>query len=313
MCEDNYTTVTAVFLHGFQNFQNYNILFFIFFLLIYIVILIGNSLIIVLISVSQHLRHPMYFFLKHLSIADVMFTSNIVPALLHVILWGRGRLSIAGCIFQYYVHSFLAFIQSFLLTVMSYDRYLAICDPLHYSSLMTIRNCLHLICFSWMFSYIIITSEIMFMYQLQFCDTSDIDHFFCDIAQILEISSSDTTIIVWEDLVICFLTIFFPFLFVIASYICIFVTILKMTSLTGRKKVFSTCSSHLLIVIIYYGSLIAIYVVPSGDNSHNENKFKSLIYTVLTPFINPIVYSLRNQEIMEVLKKLIAMYVLTKR
>ncbi|KAM3920295.1 olfactory receptor 1M1-like [Leptodactylus fuscus] len=311
MCENNSITVNYVFLHGFKNLfkYNYNILFFFCFLLIFIIILFGNLLLIVLISISQHLKHPMYFFLKNLAIADVAFTSNILPALLHVILWGSGHLSIAGCILQYYVHSFLGFTQSFLLTVMSYDRYLAICYPLHYAYIMNFRNCLYLVCFSWIFSFLLISSEIILLFQLQFCDSSDIDHFFCDIAQILKISSSDISIIIWEDFVICLLTIFFPFLFVAVSYICIFVTIFKISSISGRKKAFSTCSSHLVIVCIYYGTLIAIYMVPSVENLQNQDKFKALIYTVLTPFINPIVYSWRNQEILEILKKFINMHI----
>ncbi|XP_018421038.1 PREDICTED: olfactory receptor 10A7-like [Nanorana parkeri] len=312
MCEANNTRVSEVVLHGFQNLNKYNIVFFCVVLLIYIVILVGNLLIITLISVSYHLKHPMYFFLKHLSVVDVLFTSNIVPALLHVILWGLSHLSITACIFQYYVHSFLAFIQSFLLTVMAYDRYVAICDPLHYFALMTTKTCNYLVCFSWIFSYILISCETIFLYQLQYCNSNYIDHFFCDIAPILQIATSDTFIIVWIDFVICCLTIFFPFLFVIGSYTCIFVNILKMSSVIVRKKAFSTCSSHLLIVCLYYGTLIAIYAMPSGDNSHNENKFKSLIYIVLTPFINPIIYSLRNKEIMEGLKKLIGQHVWAK-
>ncbi|XP_073515507.1 olfactory receptor 1M1-like [Phyllobates terribilis] len=305
MCEDNHTIVNDVVLHGFENLYdyNFNILLFSFFFLIFMIILVGNLLIIVLVSVSQHLRHPMYFFLKNLSIADVLFTSNILPALLHVVLWGSGHLSITGCILQYYLHSFLAFTQSILLTIMSYDRYLAICHPLHYAAIMNLRNCLYLVCFSWIFSYFLISSEIIFMFQLQFCDSDDIDNFFCDIAQILEISSSDYSTIIWVDFVICLLTIFFPFVFVVVSYVCIFITILKISSAIGRKKAFSTCSSHLAIVSIYYGTLIAIYMVPSGASS--QSKFKSLIYTVLTPFINPIIYSLRNKEILESLKKLI--------
>ncbi|XP_040264866.1 olfactory receptor 10C1-like [Bufo bufo] len=307
MCEDNYTAVNHVILHGFKNLYDYkyNIFLFLVLLVIFIVILVGNLLVIVLVSVCQHLKHPMYFFLKNLAISDILFTSNILPALLHIILWGSDHLSITGCILQYYLHSFLAFTQSFLLTIMSYDRYMAICHPLRYASFMNTRNCLCLVCFSWIFSYILISSEIIFIFQLQFCHSSDIDNFFCDIAQILEISSSDNSIIIWEDLVICFLTIFFPFLFVVVSYICIFVTILNISSVTGRKKAFATCSSHLVIVSIYYGTLITIYMVPARDNSRNQIKFKSLIYTVLTPFINPIVYSLRNQEILESLKLVI--------
>ncbi|XP_056384166.1 olfactory receptor 10A7-like [Hyla sarda] len=192
---------------------------------------------------------------------------------------------------------------------MSYDRYLAICYPLHYASIMNATNCLYLVIFSWVFSYILISSEIISIFQMRFCGSGDIDHFFCDIAQIFEMSSSDNTILIWNDFVIALLTIFFPFLFVVVSYICIFVTILKISSITGRKKSFSTCSAHLLVVCVYYGTLMAIYMVPSGENSQNQNKFKSLIYTVLTPLINPIVYSLRNQEILGSLKKLIKKHI----
>ncbi|KAM4017407.1 olfactory receptor 11A1-like [Anomaloglossus baeobatrachus] len=305
MCGNNHTIVNNVVLHGFKNLYdyNFNILLFFFVFSIFVSILVGNLLIIVLVSISYHLRHPMYFFLKNLAIVDVLFTSNILPALLHVVLWGSGHLSITGCILQFYLHSFLAFTQSFLLTIMSYDRYLAICLPLRYAAIMNVRTCLYLVSFSWIFSYVLISSEVIFVFQLQFCDSEDIDNFFCDFAQILEISSSDYSVITWVDFVICLFTIFFPFVFVVVSYICIFITILKISSISGQKKAFSTCSSHLAIVSIYYGTLIAIYMAPSGDSS--QSKFKSLIYIVLTPFINPIIYSLRNQEILQSLKKLI--------
>ncbi|KAM9302207.1 olfactory receptor 1J1-like [Gastrophryne carolinensis] len=312
MCDNNHSRVDEVVLHGFQFLYNFNAIFFSIILLIFIVILTGNILIITLISVSTLLRHPMFYFLKHLSVVDVLFTSHIVPVLLHVTLWGQGRLCISGCILQYFVHSFLAFIQSILLTVMAYDRYVAICDPLHYSTIMTFRTCFYLICFSWVFSCILISSEIIFISQLHFCYSNQIDNFFCDIGQILQMSSSDTSIIVWLDFVICFLTIFFPFMFVFGSYVCIFFTVFKMSSVSVGKKALSTCSSHLLIVCIYYGTLIAIYAVPVRDNRHNENKFKSLIYTVLTPLLNPIIYSLRNQEIVEALKKYIGLHILAK-
>ncbi|KAM8945572.1 olfactory receptor 1-like [Pelodytes ibericus] len=306
MCEDNQTKITEVFFLGFHRLPNFKIPLFIIFLIIYIVVLIGNIYIITLVTSSQHLKHPMYLFLKNVGIADILFTSNVLPQLLYITLWEGGKTSIDGCILQYYFHSFSGFAQSFLLTVMSFDRYLAICDPLHYASLMSAKNSQNLVYFTWILSFILISSEMPLVYQLQFCKINIIDHFFCDIGELLELTSSDTFILYWHDFVLSLLVIFFPFVFVIVSYIYIVITILKITSTAGRKKAFSTCSSQLTIVCIYYGTLTGIYMVPSTGKSVNENKFKSLVYTVLTPFINPIIYSLRNKEILGVLKNLIS-------
>ncbi|XP_069823936.1 olfactory receptor 1E5-like [Dendropsophus ebraccatus] len=192
---------------------------------------------------------------------------------------------------------------------MSYDRYLAICYPLHYAAIINSKNSLYLVSFSWISSYILMSSELIFIFQMEFCGSSVIDHFFCDFAEIVKISASSNSILLWEDFVVSLLSVFFPFLFIVSSYICIFLTILKISSMSGRKKAFSTCSSHLLVVCVYYGTLIAIYMVPSGDNVQNENKFKSLIYIVLPPLINPIVYSLRNREMLESIKTLMYKYV----
>ncbi|XP_069823931.1 olfactory receptor 1M1-like [Dendropsophus ebraccatus] len=309
MCEDNATSVNEIFLQGFKNLYNYKIVFFLFVLLIFIAILVGNLLIIVSVSVSQQLRRPMYFFLKNLAIADVLLTSNVLPALLHVILWGGGHISLTGCILQYYLHTFLLIAQLYILTVMSYDRYLAICYPLHYAAIINTKNCLYFVSVSWIFSCFLISSELIVIVQMEFCGSNVVDHFFCDIDEILQISTSYNFILLWEDLVVALLSIFFPFLLIVASYICIFFTIFKISSMSGRKKAFSTCSSHLLVVCVYYGMLIAIYIVPSGKNAQNDNKLKSLIYIVLTPLINPIVYSLRNREMIESIKTLMYKYV----
>ncbi|XP_063293550.1 olfactory receptor 1S1-like [Pelobates fuscus] len=298
MCEENQTEVTEVLFLGFQSLKHFKIPLFILCLAIYIVILIGNHFIIIIVSLSHQLRRPMYLFLKNLALADVLFTSNVLPQLLYVILEEGGHISITGCKLQYYFHSFLAFAQSLLLTVMSFDRYLAICNPLHYAFLMNAKHSLHLANLSWIFSFILISSEMILIYQVKFCNMNIIDHFYCDIGPILQLSSSDTFILIWYDFVIALLVIFFPCLFVIASYVCIIMAILKINTTAGRQKAFSTCSSHLTIVCIYYGTLVAIYMVPSTENSVNENKFKSLLYTVLTPFLNPIIYSLRSKELL---------------
>ncbi|XP_075434291.1 olfactory receptor 5P72-like [Ascaphus truei] len=298
MCEDNQTMVTEIILLGFQNIQRIKTLLFCLFLLIYIVILIGNLLIILLVSTNDHLNHPMYFFLKHLAFADLLLTTTIVPNMLHVILMEGGRISIFCCIMsQSLFVTFSAFAQSCLLMVMSFDRYLAICNPLRYSSIMNMNLCFKLAIGCWTISFVLGQCEFFMIFQFQFCTINVIDHFFCDFAPLLALSSSDTFTLIWVDFVFTILEILLPFVFVIVSYVCIFISIVQISSIGGKKKAFSTCSSHLLIVCTYYGTQLDIYVLSTGSNSFNENKLKSLAFIVLTPFINPIIYSLRNQEI----------------
>ncbi|KAG8538553.1 hypothetical protein GDO81_016106 [Engystomops pustulosus] len=305
MCEDNHTAVTKVLLLGFQNLKSFKIPLFVIVLFIYLFILIGNLLIILTVLIAKNLRQPMYIFLQNLAFSDILFSSVMVPQLLYVILWEKGQLVIVGCLCQFYMYSFIGIVQSFLLTTMAYDRYLAICDPLRYSSLLSIGRCYQFVYLSWSLAFILDSAEVIFLFQLQFCDSNIIDHFFCDLSPILKLSSSDTLIIIWQDFVLSLITILLPFLCVLVSYMCIIITIFNIPSITGRKKAFSTCSTHLLLVFIYYGTLIALYVAPSNGYSQDGNKFKSLINTVLTPFSNPLIYSIRNRELVWSLKKFI--------
>ncbi|XP_073493332.1 olfactory receptor 6C75-like [Phyllobates terribilis] len=307
MCGRNETTVTQFLLLGFQSFNNLKVLVFIFVFLIYMIILIGNLLVIILVSTHHRLQVPMFFFLKHLALVDILFTTNIVPNLLYVILMEGGKISTNGCFVQYYIHCICIYTQSVVLSVMSLDRYMAICQPLHYSSIMNPKVCLHLAFWSWAAGFFIIPSEFLLIFQLQFCDSNVIDHFFCDFAPFLSLASSNTEIIRWQDFTISVFLIFLPFLFVIVSYVCIFITIIKISTATGRKKAFSTCSSHLATVSTHYSALVTIYIFTARGNNLHENKWRSLLYTFLTPFINPILYSMRNKEFRKVLKKLTPM------
>ncbi|XP_069817610.1 olfactory receptor 1E16-like [Dendropsophus ebraccatus] len=304
MCEENQTLVTQIRVLGFQSLLKYRSLLFIVFLLTYLFILIGNLLIILLVTIIDHLQTPMYFFLKHLSIGDVLLTTTIVPMMLDVILAEEGVLPFWGCLIQLYLFGIFGFFQCLLIAVMSYDRYLAICHPLRYSSLMSPDLCLQLVIGSWILVIVLTSSEFFIIIQFNFCDLNSIDHFFCDFGPIVELTTSDTFILRLQDLVISILLIFLPFVFITMTYAYIFFSILKISSAFGRRKAFSTCSSHLTTVCVYYGTLITVYITPSDESSTHMNKYRSLLYMVVTPFMNPIIYSLRNNEIKRAMQKI---------
>ncbi|XP_075061780.1 olfactory receptor 5P81-like [Mixophyes fleayi] len=305
MCEDNQTQVTEIRILGFRGLYKIKTLLFIVFFLTYIMILTGNLLIIILVTTIDYLKVPMFYFLKHLATADMLLTTSVVPMMLDIIFLEEGRLSFIGCITQLYCFGIFGFVQCFLIAVMSYDRFLAICNPLRYTSMMGPNVCLQLVIGSWLLVTILISSEIVMVCQFNFCGLNYIDHFFCDFGPIVDLATSDTSILMLQDFVISIFMIFFPFAFIIITYICIFITIVKMSSTHRRRKAFSTCSSHLTIVCTYYGTLITVYMTPSNENTSHINKYRSLLYIMATPLMNPIIYSLRNRKIKEALQKLL--------
>ncbi|XP_073403094.1 olfactory receptor 1468-like [Dendrobates tinctorius] len=302
MCNENQTAVKEFLLLGFPSLHNLKNLFFSLVLLIYSIIIAVNVLLIILVKISSSLQLPMYFFLQNLALADIFLTTNVVPKMLQVILWDVVSIPFFECMAQFYFHSVAGIVECFLLTAMSYDRYLAICYPLHYFSIMNFRFQIQLAAWSWTLGFLVMVFEMFFIWDLEFCGYNTIDFFFCDFTPLLELSSSDITSVVLEDFIFSIPVIISPFIFIIVTYIFIIITILKMASRHGRKKAFSTCSSHLSIVCTYYGTLIAIYVVPSEGTS--LNRFRSLLYILLTPLCNPVIYSLRNQEIKNSIRKI---------
>ncbi|KAM5171528.1 olfactory receptor 5P50-like [Mantella aurantiaca] len=303
MCEENQTEVTDFLLLGFQGLYRFKIIFFILFLLSYMVILNGNLLIIVLVFTKDNLKIPMFYFLKHLAITDLFFTSTIVPMMLDVILKDKITISFTVCIFQMVCFTFFGVEQSFLLAIISYDRYLAICNPMHYHSFMKPHICVNMVVGSYLLAFFV-SSEITLVCQLQFCDGNNIDHFFCDFSPLIKLSTSDTSNLLLIDFSVCIFSILLPFLFIFITYVLIIFTIINISSVSGRWKAFSTCSSHLATVFSYYGTLMTVYVVPSNESLINTNKFKSLLYIVMTPMVNPIIYSLRNHEIRRTLQRM---------
>ncbi|KAG9466921.1 olfactory receptor 5P66-like [Eleutherodactylus coqui] len=301
MCNENQTEVKEFLLLGFPSLHNVKNYFFSLVLLIYIIIISVNVLLIVLVKTSSQLQLPMYFFLKNLALTDIFLTTNVIPKMLGVILWDGVSIPFFDCMAQFYFHSVAGIIECFLITVMSYDRYLAICYPLHYFSIMNFNFQFQLVVWSYLLGFSVMLCEMFFIWDLQFCGFNTIDFFFCDFGPLLELSTSDISNIVLEDFIFSIPVIISPFIFIIVTYIFIIITILKMASTSGKKKAFSTCSSHLSIVCTYYGTLIAVYVVPSERTL--LNKFRSLLYIAVTPLFNPIIYSLRNQEIKSAIKK----------
>ncbi|XP_053319930.1 olfactory receptor 6X1-like [Spea bombifrons] len=294
---DNHTTVTEFLLMGFQNLHGFHIPLFLLLIVLYSVTVTGNLLIIMLVSVTHQLKCPMYFFLSHLSLCDILISSNVGPNTLQVILTGRCPISALGCLIQLYFFGASAVIECCLLTVMSYDRFMAICNPLHYPSIMNVKLPNYLVIWCWTagFGLSFITEVLVF--ELRFCGPNIIDHFFCDLAPLLELSCSDTSLVEIQVSINVIVIGISQLFFVVVTYICIFNSILRIATSTGRQKTFSTCSSHLAVVSIYYGTLITLYMAPSRGYSLGLNKAFSLLNTVMTPLFNPIIYSLRNKDI----------------
>ncbi|XP_040273936.1 olfactory receptor 1500-like [Bufo bufo] len=294
---NNYTAVTQFFLLGFQVSQELRISLFFLFLVVYCVTIFGNLLIITLVSMNKNLHTPMYFFISQLSISDILVTTDIVPNLLHILLNNGATITFIDCITQFYFLCASETFECLFLAVMSYDRYVAICNPLRYTSIMTNGYCLILTVICWLFGCSMILTYIITTTKLYFCRSNIIDHFFCDIIPLLELVCSDTFIVHLEIYSVGFPIVFIPTTIIVTSYTYIVVAVLRIPSSTGRQKAFSTCSSHLIVVSIFYWTMFSVYIVPNKGQTLTISKILSLLYTVFTPLVNPIIYSLRNKDI----------------
>ncbi|XP_006859642.1 PREDICTED: olfactory receptor 6C2-like [Chrysochloris asiatica] len=292
----NHSTITTFIILGLTNDPQLQILVFIFLFLTYLFSIIGNMMIIALVLVDSHLKTAMYFFLQNFSFLEISFTTVCVPTYLHIISTGDRTITIKACFTQIFFIVLFGATEFFLLAVMSYDRYVAICKPLHYVTIMNSRVCRILILCCWMSGLLIILPPLVLSLHLEFCD-SVIDHFICDASPLLKNSCSDTWFI--EQLVIAcaVLTFIMTLICVVLSYIHIIKTILRLPSAQQRKKAFSTCSSHMIVVSITYGSCIFIYVKPSTKDEMAINKAVSLLTTSVAPLLNPFIYTLRNKQV----------------
>ncbi|XP_053120577.1 olfactory receptor 6B1-like [Hemicordylus capensis] len=300
----NQTVVTEFILLGFGDSRKLHIISFLLFLAIYVFTTTENIFIIGLIASNNHLHTPMYFFLGNLSCMEIFYISNILPKLIAIFLTGDRSISVWGCIVQFYFFASLASTESALLSVMSYDRYLAICKPLHYVTIMNSKVCLHMAAWCWLSGFAAILVVPHLMSRVIFCGPNIIDHFFCDLTPIMKMSCGDIHELKLMTFILAFMFILPPFLLTLVSYIFILRTILKIPSSTGRQKAFSTCSSHLIVVTIFFGSLCIVYVLPRTETLRELNKVFSVFYTIITPLVNPLIYSLRNREVKEAFRKI---------
>ncbi|NXW52078.1 OR6X1 protein, partial [Nyctiprogne leucopyga] len=300
---ENQTFVTEFILLGFPGLQRVHVLLFVGVLVIYMLTVTGNVIIIATVVNDNTLHKPMYFFLGNLAFLEIIYVSTTIPKLLASLLDIRKSISIAGCKAQAFSHFFLGATEFFLLTAMSFDRYIAICNPLHYTIIMSGKLCAKLSFGSWMSGFLTVFVQTVLVFRLPFCGPNIINHFYCDIGPLLKLSCMETNRIEWLVFSVATVVLFSTSFLTLISYFAIIFTILRIPSASGRQKAFSTCTAHLAVVIMLYGAVIFIYVRPRGHASLDMNKVASLLNTLVTPLLNPFIYTLRNKEVKTALKK----------
>ncbi|XP_050019321.1 olfactory receptor 477 [Alexandromys fortis] len=299
----NHTVVKEFILLGLTENPTLHVILFMVFLGIYAVTLVANISIITLIRNFPQLHTPMYQFLSHLAFVDIGFSTSVTPIMLVGFLGYGMVLSVAACEAQFCIAVTFGTVECFLLAAMAYDRYVAICSPLLYSTHMSPRICFLLVGVSYVGGCVNSMTFTSCLLSLSFCGPNHIDHFFCDFPAVLKLSCSDVSIIGIIPSISAGSIIVITVFVIAISYTCILITILKMRSTEGRQKAFSTCTSHLTAVTLYYGTITFIYVMPKSNYSTEQNKIMAVFYTVVIPMINPLIYSLRNRDVKEALRK----------
>ncbi|KAJ7426693.1 Olfactory receptor 10C1 [Willisornis vidua] len=300
----NQTSVTVFVIVGFSHQKDMKVIFFLLFLSIYIITVLGNLIILLVISMDPVLHTPMYFFLRNLSFLEICYTSVTLPRMLVSLLSGDTSISFAGCAAQMYFFLFFGATECYLLVAMAYDRYQAICNPLHYLDIMNNKVCIQLAASSWICGNLLALGHTTFVFSLPFCGSNTINHFFCEIQPLLMLVCGDTY---WNEIQIILggvFVILMPFVLIVVSYGLIISSILKIKSVKGRYKAFSTCFSHITVVTLFYGPCVFTYIRPKSSYSLDVDKVLALFYSVVTPILNPVIYSLRNREVKGALFKM---------
>ncbi|KAM5186050.1 olfactory receptor 1S1-like [Callospermophilus lateralis] len=305
MHQGNHTTISEFILLGLSNKAEQQNLLFVLFLGMYLIIVLGNGLIILAVGLDSYLHTPMYLFLANLSFADISSTSTSVPKMLMNIQTKSQSISYESCITQMYFSIVFVVIDNFLLGVMAYDRFVAICHPLTYTTIMHSRLCVLLTVIPWFLSNMVALTHTLLLTRLVFCDSNALPHFFCDLAPLLKLSCTDTMVNELVLFIVGLSVISFPFALIFFSYACIVKAVLRISSAEGKWKAFSTCSSHLTVVLLFYGTIVGVYFFPSSTHPEDTDKIGAVLFTVVTPMMNPFIYSLRNKDMKGTLRKLI--------
>ncbi|XP_037694817.1 olfactory receptor 8B3-like [Choloepus didactylus] len=303
MTTENGSLVTEFILVGITDHSDLQLPLFFLFLALYMVTMLGNLGLITLIGLNSHLHTPMYFFLFNLSFTDLCYSSVFTPKMLINFISKKNIISYQGCMAQLYFFCFFAISESYVLTSMAYDRYVAICNPLSYNIAMSPKVCSNLMFGSYLMAFSTAMTHTGCMLRLTFCDANTINHYFCDILPVLQLSCTSTYVNELVLFIVASINIFVPSLTIFISYGFILSSILHMNSTDSRFKAFSTCSSHIIAVLLFFGSCSFTYLQPSSERSMNEGKISSLFYTNVVPMMNPLIYSLRNKDIKLALRK----------
>ncbi|KFV17053.1 Olfactory receptor 10A7, partial [Pterocles gutturalis] len=288
---------------GFTHLAQLQLLLFVVVLLVFTVTMMGNILIVLIATLDPALHTPMYYFLKNLSLIDVCYSLDIVPQMLTHLLSERKTSSFTACALQ--LNLIVLFITSecFLLAVMAYDRYAAICHPLHYATIMTKKTCRQMSAAVWLSGFPVAIGLTGWLFSMPFCKSNEVNHFFCDMSPVLKLVCSDTSIFELLVFIATLLIMVLPFILITISYIYIIYTIVQMPMSESRQRMFSTCAAHLMVVTLFYCTTCLIHLQPKSSLSPNNKKLVSLSYTVITPMLNPIIYSLRNSDVREALQR----------
>ncbi|KAM3912110.1 olfactory receptor 6F1-like [Leptodactylus fuscus] len=302
--QNNQTVVTEFILIGFSVPERTRYCLFLLISAVYTATIVANFFIIVIVKAEKRLHKPMYFFIGCLSFLELWYPSVTVPRLIWALKTKKKSISFAGCMAQFYFHFSLGATEMFLLTVMAYDRYVAICNPLRYLLIMSPNICTVLIIGSWVCGFIVVIGPSLHISSLLYCESNKIDHYYCDFAPLLQLSCSNTSGAENVFVYTTFLVSVGCLLLIVISYMCITRTIIKCPTASGRRKGFSTFASHLFVVILFYGTIIFMFIRPSKGNFLHLNKVVSVVPSIVTPLLNPIIYTLRNQEVTEAVIKI---------
>ncbi|KAG8435695.1 hypothetical protein GDO86_013578 [Hymenochirus boettgeri] len=301
---ENPGNVSEFSIQGFSDVPGLQLPLFVLFLGTYLAILMGNLTIFIVITFSSHLHTPMYIFLLNLALMDVSFATDILPNLLYMVFTNQRTISFSGCLSQMYLFISLVTHEYLLLAIMAYDRYIAICDPLHYITRMNLKHCAWLIAAVWLTGFLVTSGHPVLISKLSYCSSHLVTYIFCDVTPLLQLSCSDTFYVQMLTYIDGALLAVNSFLLTLTSYIFILSTILRIRTTEGRQKAFYTCSSHLISVAMFYILAVCLYIKPTRIYSPFRDRIVGILYVVLIPMLNPLIYTLKNREFQSAFKKL---------